>query len=55
MKRSDNKRLMKIIIPNTNHKLTIYENGLVYGWEHESKIIKLITNKSNIKETLLCN
>lgn len=107
--------LMKIINPFTDVKITIYENGLVYGseynnklfiltddavyeikkyinqslynlkkqertiqnksgvitkindtsrkhrnikiydWEHENEIIKLITNKNNIKKNLLCN
>lgn len=112
--KTKNNWLIKIIIPNSNQKLTIYENGLVYGseynkklfilkkeavdeiksyinksiynlkrdertiqktvgfitkindtsrknrnikvygWEYESKIIRLITNKSNVQK-LLCN
>lgn len=40
MKRK-NKWLMQIIIPTTNYKFTIYDNGLVYGTNYNEKLFIL--------------
>ena len=39
--KTKNNWLIKIIIPNSNQKLTIYENGLVYGSEYNQKLFIL--------------